>query len=230
MKWAAVIVGGGAGTRLRLGVSKALVPLKGVPLFLYSVRAFARVRGHLETVLVLPAGDIGAVTSRHGPALERARVTKIVPGGATRHQSVRTGVEWVDRRADVILIHDAARPFVTPELIGRVAAAAAKSGAALPAVQPAETVKWLRGRLRTIDRREIYLAQTPQGFRARAYRAALRALGRRAEAMTDDVQLFEALGRPVAIVPGEPANVKITVTDDLRRASRGDSGSTVRRR
>lgn len=221
MKVSVIIVGGGMGRRLGSRRPKALLTLGGRPLFLHSVEAFARVRSVVEIILVLPEGSIDGVARRYRRRLARGRVSRLIGGGATRHASMRRGLQMVDRDSDVVMIHDAARPFVSEALIRRVARAAARTGAALPALQPTETVKQLNGRtLRTLDRTAIYLAQTPQAFRSDNLRRALKRLGRKAERLTDDIQLFEQLGMRVALVPGDPANVKITTLQDLRKARR----------
>jgi 2-C-methyl-D-erythritol 4-phosphate cytidylyltransferase len=217
MKICAVVVGGGAGRRMGGRRPKALLALGGRPLFLHSVETFGRMKEVGQVVPVLPADRIGAVARRWGRRLARAKVRRLVAGGATRHASVRAGVAAADPSCGLILIHDAARPFVSVGLIRRVAAAAAKTGAALPALRPAETVKLMNGgRLRTLDRRRVLLAQTPQGFRSDNLRGALARL--RAADWTDDVQLLERLGRAVAVVEGEPTNVKITYPGELARA------------
>lgn len=216
----AVIVAGGRGRRMGSRIPKALLSLKGVPLFLHSLERFAALAQVRQIVLVLPADHLAGVRRRWGGRWKQGTPVRMVAGGATRQASVRRGIRAADPACALVLVHDAARPFVSEELIVRVCRAAARTGAALPALQPAETVKQADGRrLRTLDRRRIWLAQTPQGFRSDKLAEALRRLGRRARGMTDDVQLFEALGWPVEVVAGEPANVKITWGGDLEKAA-----------
>jgi 2-C-methyl-D-erythritol 4-phosphate cytidylyltransferase len=204
---------------------KALLPLGGRPLFLHSVERFARLREVRRIVLVAPDDCLAEIRARWGALLGRLKVGAVVAGGTTRHASVRRGVEASDPACPLLLIHDAARPFVSGALIRRVARAAARAGAALPALEPPETVKQIDGAgLRTLDRARIRLAQTPQGFRSDKLRRALARLGGRGAAgLTDDVQLFERLGWPVAVVEGEAANVKITYPEQLRAARRKHS-------
>lgn len=134
---------------------------------------------------------------------------------------MRAGLAAVDPRCRIVLVHDAARPFVSAALIRRVIAAAARTGAAVPALSPPETVKQVIGRrVRTLDRATIRLAQTPQGFRSDKLRAAIARLDARARTLTDDVQLFERLGWPVAVVAGDPENVKLTHPHEWARARR----------
>ena len=221
VKSSVIIVGGGSGRRMGSRTPKALLNLRGLPLYMYCVKAFAAVRAVAEIVLVLPSPSIEREARRWGRALARLKVAHLVGGGATRHDSMRVGLALSDPRCEVVMIHDAARPFVSGALIRRVAREAARSGAALPALQPPETAKQQSGRrLRTLDRGTIWLAQTPQGFRSDKLRRALARLGRRTKGLTDDVQLFERLGWPVALVEGDPANEKITYARQLFRAQR----------
>ncbi|HEX9049183.1 MAG TPA: 2-C-methyl-D-erythritol 2,4-cyclodiphosphate synthase, partial [Anaeromyxobacter sp.] len=127
--------------------------------------------------------------------------------------------------AGIVLVHDAARPFATAELAARVAEAAARDGAALAAVPVTDTVKRAapggEGAPRvagTLDRRTLWLAQTPQGFRRDLLLRAYAAAGAAASAATDECALVEAIGAPVTLVPGEPGNFKITGADDVERA------------
>jgi len=119
-------------------------------------------------------------------------------------------------------VHDAARPFATPALAAEVVRAAAREGAALAAVPATDTVKRAaaggRSVAETLDRRAVWLAQTPQAFRAAVLRRAFEAAGAAAAEATDECALVERLGHPVILVPGDPANVKLTTPDDLDAA------------
>ena len=132
---------------------------------------------------------------------------------------MRHGIEALPH-CQLLLVHDAARPFASPALVRAVALAAAGTGAALAALPATDTVKRARGEraVETLDRRELWLAQTPQGFRAGVLRRALAAAGAAAAEATDEAQLVERLGEPVALVPGEPSNFKITSGADVARA------------
>jgi len=145
--------------------------------------------------------------------LDTAKQLRVVAGGARRQDSVAAAFRAVSDRADVVVIHDAARPFASADLIARTIAAAAESGAALAAIEARDTVKQVRDRLvqQTLDRHTIFLAQTPQAFRRDVLRDAL-AVGGDA---TDEAALAERAGHPVRIVEGEASNIKITTPDDL---------------
>ena len=212
----AVLAAGGSG--LRAGVAKQWVTLGGETILRRAARALAASGIVDEMVAVVPAGE----EARGEADLAGLGIpVRAVAGGAARGDSVRAGLAALGP-VDVVLVHDAARPFATPALARAVAEAAASRGAALAAVAATDTVKRATGdRLvdATLDRRSIWLAQTPQGFRASILRRAFEAAGVAAAAeATDECQLVERLGEPVILVPGEAANFKITGADDLARA------------
>ena len=220
MHTVAILVAAGPGTRLGGDRPKAFVPLAGVPLFVHSLRALLASEAVESVVVVVPAAwraEARAVIDRYGPW---NRPIELVDGGAERQDSVRAGL-GAATGADLVAVHDAARPFVGASAVTGVIQAAAKHGAAIVAVRSADTVKRVDGEGRiveTIERSGLWLAQTPQVFRAEVLRAAHeRALGDRVVA-TDDAALVERLGLPVHVVEGETTNRKITTADDLRWA------------
>jgi 2-C-methyl-D-erythritol 4-phosphate cytidylyltransferase len=156
-------------------------------------------------VLVVPPDSAGR---------REAGVDAVVPGGSTRSESVRAGLAAVPGEADVVLVHDAARPLATVALFEAVVAAVgAGADAAIPGVPVANTVKRVKGKrvVGTVDRADLVEVQTPQGFRA----AALRAAHAGEPDATDDAALVEAAGGTVVVVPGEPSNLKLTHPHDL---------------
>ena len=174
-----------------------------------------------EIVVALPpdlaADPPAGLRSAHTPL-------RIVAGGARRQDSVAVGLDALNDGASVVLVHDAARPFCTDALIGRVIDAAFEAGAAVPAVQATDTVKQgsdaggVTVVAATLPRDRVYLAQTPQGFRIDVLRAAV-ALGRSGVDATDEALLAERAGHPVRLVQGDPDNVKVTTAADLDRAA-----------
>jgi 2-C-methyl-D-erythritol 4-phosphate cytidylyltransferase/2-C-methyl-D-erythritol 2,4-cyclodiphosphate synthase len=172
-----------------------------------------------EIVIVLPPGQ-------EGPAPPTAKPARVVTGGARRQDSVARGFAAVSETADVVLVHDAARPFVAAALIDRTIEAATEDGAAIAAIPVHDTVKQARragDRLyvdATLPREGIFLAQTPQAFRREVLAAAVAASGQAADA-SDEAKLVEAAGGAVRLVDGDPANVKITTPADLARAQAG---------
>lgn len=211
MRVSVIVAAGGAGKRLGADRPKALVPVGGAPLYIYSIRTFASLPFVREIVLVLP----GEWVDRVRPP----RDVRVVAGGARRQDSVRNGLKATDPSSDVVLVHDAARPFATPRLIRAVAEAARRHGAAVPGVPVVDTIKIVDGRGRVVEtppRDRMRAAQTPQGFRRELLVEAYRRAGRRDA--TDDVQLVERIGGRVVVVEGDPANYKLTTPEDFRRA------------
>jgi 2-C-methyl-D-erythritol 4-phosphate cytidylyltransferase len=236
MRIGVIVLAAGLGKRLGAGTPKGFVDLAGRPIFSHCLAVFRGIREVADIILVVPPGSVDSTLKRHGGLLAAGGVTKVLAGGRRRQDSVERGLGMVSRGCDLVLVHDAARPFVTRELALAVARAAARTGAAVPGLPVRETVKQVaRGRITaTPDRSSLVAVQTPQGIRASLLRLAYaRGMGR-ADA-TDDVQLVERLGRPVALVPGDPANLKITSREDLQTAeylsdrTRGPGSYSIRR-
>ena len=233
MHVAALVVAGGMGRRLGSRVPKQLIRLGGRSIVDRSLEPFLSSERVHEIVLVMPADLVSqppeSLTSSTKPA-------RVVAGGPRRQDSVARGFDAASSAAEVIVIHDAARPFVTSELIARTIDAAAEAGAALAAVAASDTVKqvtidrdvpWVG---RTLDRAAIYLAQTPQAFKRDVLQAAIAAGLNGAEA-TDEAALAERAGHPVRLVQGEPQNIKITTEADLvlaRALTADQTGGTLR--
>lgn len=213
-----IVVAGGRGARLGASMPKQLLDLGGRSMLRRSVEAFDAHPDVAELVVVLPAELVEA-----GPTLLGAtsRPCVFAAGGERRQDSVQRGVGALSGGVDLVLIHDAARPFVDGPLIDRVIAGARATGAAVPAVQARDTVKHVTGDRQvvsaTIPRAEIWLAQTPQGFQRAVLREVMDAAGDAAEA-TDEASLVEQAGRPVQVVPGDERNRKVTTPEDLATA------------
>ena len=221
MRVSAIIAAGGVGARLGADRPKQLLELNGRSILERSVDAFDRHPGIAETIVVLPAG-----LAASPPAwLASRRQVRVAIGGTRRQDSVANGFDLVSAATDVVLVHDAARPFVTPEVIARVIEGAAAHGAAIAAIPVSDTVK--RGEKRndyaviaeTIPREPLFLAQTPQGFTRGVLHDAI-ALGRSGVEASDEAMLAERAGHSVRLVDGSASNVKITTAEDLQAASR----------
>jgi 2-C-methyl-D-erythritol 4-phosphate cytidylyltransferase len=192
-----------AGSGSRFGGLKQYEDLGGKPVLDWSAETMARTCQGF--VLVIPPRSVQARTDV---------ATETVAGGATRSDSVRAGLAAVPPDADVVVVHDAARPLATAALFERVVAAiGAAADAAVPAVAVSDTIKRIEGDLvvETLDRRVLVAVQTPQAFRAAVLREA-HASGRNA---TDDAALVERMGGKVVTVEGERRNLKLTTPDDL---------------
>ena len=213
----AIIAAGGHGQRLGREVPKPLVEIGGRSMLQRSIEPFDCSDRVDEIVVVLPPE-----LASHPPAILRAlqKPVHVVQGGFRRQDSVAYGVDRLPDRTDVVVVHDAARPFVTPALIARTVDAAFESGAAVAALAARDTVKQRDMRQAvaivkaTLPRETIYLAQTPQAFRASVLRDAI-AVGRQGADVTDEAALAERAGHPVRLVEGEPRNIKITTEADL---------------
>jgi 2-C-methyl-D-erythritol 4-phosphate cytidylyltransferase len=216
-----IIVAGGPGTRLGAPEPKGFVALAGVPLMARALRALLAAQEIDAAVVVVPRGarERGrALIATHGPW--RCGVA-VVEGGAERQDSVRAGLEAAGT-TDLVAIHDAARPFVPPAVVTAVIAAAARYGAAIAALPATDPVKYVHpdGWIETTpDRQRVWLAQTPQAFRADLLRRAHAQAQALAGPATDDAVLVERLGERVYVVAGAPENRKITTPDDLRWAA-----------
>lgn len=197
---------------------KQFLELGGLPLLVHSLRVLEASHVISAIVLAVPKSEMEYcrrdIVSAHGFKKVRA----VVEGGEERQDSVGRGLAAVGDDADIVLVHDAVRPFLTGEMIARVVEAAAKHGAAIVAVPMRDTVKRAGpdGLIdETVDRKPLWLAQTPQAFkRGLLEEAHAKALqdGFRA---TDDAQLVEHLGHRVAIVEGSTDNIKVTRPEDL---------------
>jgi len=216
----AVIVAAGAGKRMNAPVGKQYLPIGGKPMLVHALEAFERTAAVDAVALVVPAADLDEgrrLAERYG----LRKVIAVAPGGAERQHSVRSGLEaLVAARPDLawVLVHDAARPLVTPEVIERTLAAARETGAAVPGVPVKDTIKTVDdgGRvLETPERGRLRAVQTPQAFRADLLLRAHRQAEADGFLGTDDAVLVERLGVPVRVAEGDPRNVKVTTPDDL---------------
>jgi 2-C-methyl-D-erythritol 4-phosphate cytidylyltransferase/2-C-methyl-D-erythritol 2,4-cyclodiphosphate synthase len=229
-----IIAAAGSGRRLGSAVPKQMLDIGGGTMLEHSLRAFHGHRLVSEIVVVLPKDrtalgfETGGVEGTPGPAVHA------VAGGGRRQDSVAAAFDRVSADADVVLIHDAARPFVSAGLIERTIGAAMTHGAAIAAVQSRDTVKRVARHagdtviVDTIPRETVYLAQTPQGFRREVLAAAI-AVGRSGVEATDEAALAERAGYHVHVVDGDPGNLKITTEEDFEAARlRTSRGATDR--
>jgi 2-C-methyl-D-erythritol 4-phosphate cytidylyltransferase/2-C-methyl-D-erythritol 2,4-cyclodiphosphate synthase len=199
-------------------IPKQFLPLGGRAILDRTIGVFAASKIVDAVVLVLPPGLPPEVRGRYasGP-----KVAAVVDGGEERQDSVRNALAAVPEGAEVILVHDAVRPFVSDAMIRSCVERAREHGAVVPVVPVRETVKeWDReGKtLVTVDRSVLFRAQTPQGFLAGILRAAYRKAGEEGRRGTDDASLAEWAGYPVVPIPGEEENLKITLPQELRMA------------
>ena len=215
---AAVVLAGGRGVRMGSRTPKQFLQLAGVPLLVHSLRVFEASQTIGEIILVVPETEMTACQNELVPAFGLSKVSRVVSGGARRQDSVWNGLQAVDGRTAVVVIHDAVRPFVTEAMVQAVVDRARSHGAALVGIPLRDTIKRVGtdGMIETtLDRQRLWSAQTPQAFNVELLREAHQS-GQRAEAdVTDDACLVERLGHPVSIVPGTADNMKMTRPEDL---------------
>jgi 2-C-methyl-D-erythritol 4-phosphate cytidylyltransferase/2-C-methyl-D-erythritol 2,4-cyclodiphosphate synthase len=228
-KTSALLAAAGQGERLGLGCPKAFAPLGGRPLLTYSLDTLRRSPLLDEIVILLPPAEAEAGRRLLSQSPSR-KTEKLVLGGAHRQDSVAAGLREVAPDCDLVLVHDAARPFLTEELIAAALEAAAREGACAVGLPASDTIKLSdpEGTVsRTLDRSLLWTIQTPQAFRLRLLLEAHQQAERDGFRTTDDASLVERLGHRVRLVPGSPGNIKITTPYDLWVAERMLAGSSL---
>jgi 2-C-methyl-D-erythritol 4-phosphate cytidylyltransferase len=214
----AIVVAAGKGTRLGGNRPKQFLELDGIPVIIRTLRQFERCREIDEVVAVLPAEETAGFQSL-AQQFELRKLAHVIGGGETRAQSVQLGLASIDE-AEIVAVHDGVRPFVTPEEIDQVVAAARIGGAAILVAAVADTIKDIKdGRvIGTLSRTNLRRALTPQCFRfdllKRAYDRLLEIQAEGIE-VTDDCLLVERLGLEIVAVEGSARNIKITREEDL---------------
>ena len=216
MSCSVVVAAAGSAVRME-GLDKVLQPLGEVPVIVRSIRAFQQCPAVSEIVVVTREDllvEVGRLCQDY--ALDKVR--KVVVGGAERLLSVRAGLREVDRDAQLIAIHDGARPLLTQQVLELVLAQAAASGAAAPAIPVNDTIKRAGAdRLveETVDRSELWAVQTPQIFQADLIRAAVEKAASDGAEITDDCSAVERLGMKVVLTQGDRENIKLTTPFDF---------------
>jgi len=213
-----IVVAAGRGERMGGAVPKQLLDLDGRTLLQRSVALFDRHPAVHALVVVLPSDLVSSGSALVG---RTSRPCIFAAGGGRRQDSVKHGLAVLPPDVDLVLVHDAARPFADAALVDRVIQGVIETGAAVPAVRARDTVKRVSAGATTISetlaRDEIWLAQTPQGFKRAVIEDAV-AHGADGPAATDDAMMAERTGHPVAVVLGDERNFKITTQDDLTAA------------
>lgn len=214
-----IIVAGGSGQRFGSSTPKQFLPLGGRPMLLHTLQAFQAAQAVDAVCVVCPAGQEKTVESWLQPeGLEK--VQWVVAGGQERQDSTRCGLQAIPA-CEYVLVHDGARPLVTPALIDTVVAGTIDKGAAVPGLVVTETLKKVAeggSVLATVDRDEYATIQTPQGFRYTMLVEALQEAATDDFYGTDEAMLIERMGFPVSVVKGRRDNIKITDPADLEFA------------
>ena len=220
---AAIVPAAGLGTRMAAGKPKQFLELDGVPLIIFTLRRLAACAGISEFVISTRADDLAGLQDMVARA-GLGRPARVVHGGETRQQSVANALAHLDAAVEIVLVHDAVRPFVTPAQIDRVIAEAQARGAAILGIPAIDTVKEVKraslpedvARISsTIPRERIVLAQTPQVFSSALLREAFRKAQQDGVSASDEAALVERLGHDVFVVLGSERNLKITRPADM---------------
>lgn len=215
----AIIAAAGSGSRMKSDISKQFIMLGDIPVLAKTMLAFESATEIDEIIIVTKNADIPAVTLLR-EKYDISKITHIINGGNTRQESVFNGVK--SARGELILIHDGARPFITPDEINSVANALYTHKAAALGIPVTDTLKSadddavITG---TVDRSNLYSIQTPQGFRADIIKKAHAVAAQNNISATDDCALCENLGIGIKIIEGSPTNIKITRPDDLKMSA-----------
>ena len=207
-----------AGSGRRFGEAKQFKKLHGKPLYEYSLDIFIKSRLFNEVILVIPNNNQeklqGEIKRKYGSQVN------LVIGGPERQDSVKNAIQNSNPKVDLVVIHDAARPFITKTLIEKCISACETSDGAIIAMQPHDTIKFSKDNIveKTIDRSNIWMAQTPQAFNKQKILEAYSSREFDDLIITDESSLMEKLGYKIMIVPGTGKNFKITTLDDWKRA------------
>ncbi len=218
---AVIIPAAGSGSRMNSAIPKQFLTLAGKPVLVHTVSAFISCSDISQIIVVVPEGRQAEAELLLNGYRDRGKKIAVIAGGLRRQDSVLAGLEMVDADIEIVLVHDGARPLVSPELISRCYRETAKSGAAISAVPVKDTLK--QGNVEgivedTIDRRSLWQAQTPQGARKEHLLNAYRSL--QGTEVTDESSLLERAGISVSLVAGTTSNFKITTPEDLELAEK----------
>jgi len=219
-KAAAIIPAAGSGSRMNTSCPKQYLNLAGKPIIIYTVGAFQQHAEIAITVVVVPADRVVS-TEKLLQDYNLAERTVVLAGGQRRQDSVKAGLDYLDDSVEIVLVHDGARPLVTAELISNCCQAVVKHGAVIAAIPVKDTLKKANNNITisaTVDRTNLWQAQTPQAARLELFRQAFAAAG--SCEVTDEASLLEFAGIPVSLITGSETNIKITHPEDLRMAGK----------
>lgn len=217
MKVSAIIPAAGSGERF--GEEKQFKLFSGRPLFFHTLKLFLQSDYIDEIIVAVPSANVGS-THRDVLSMSAGKPVKVVAGGTRRQDSVKNGIDVSDSDSTLVCIHDAARPFVTEDLIQRSISACEFADGAVVGIPSKDTVKFSENGLvkETLDREKIWLAQTPQCFHKNKLLQALYYAETENLTGTDESALMEAMGFSIKLVEGDSNNFKITTKDDWIRA------------
>lgn len=216
MKVSAIIVAAGSGSRMQTNIKKPYLDIAGVPLIVRTLRVFENSASIKDVILVVGDQELD-YAKRLIEQYGLRKVTRYAPGGNERQTSVYNGIQAVESDADIILVHDGARPFITEHDIDEVIKEAVEHGASTIGTPVKDTMKKAANLFvqETIPRETLFSIQTPQAFQTKLLQKAHKKAKEEGYRGTDDASLVEWIGRPVRIVTGSYRNIKITTPEDL---------------
>ncbi len=208
-----IIVAAGKGERTGENIPKAFLKIKGKPLLLYSIEKF---KNFSRVIVVLPKGYVKEWRKKLKVLYSEMSI-EVVYGGKKRQDSVSNGLKKIESGNEIVLIHDAARPFVSEKLIMEIVEKTKKYGVCIPVIKIPDTIKKIKGEKveKTLNRNEILAVQTPQGFKSSIIKEAYRKAKEKNYTGTDDSFLVEKIGIDVWCIEGERLNFKITYPEDI---------------
>lgn len=216
-----IMPGAGLGLRMEAEIRKPFIKIGDKPVFFYTLEKFYNLERIEEIIFVVNKEDLSTVMEEWSDELKAYKVNKIIAGGKRRQDSVYNGLTQLNPDTNIILIHDAVRPLVNKEMIEAVIRRTDEKGAAIAASPMKLTVKKVNSNLeiiKTVPRHDLWMAQTPQGFkRELIVRAYEKIVGTDIE-YTDDAEVVEMAGHTVEVVSGSYDNIKITTREDLKIA------------
>ena len=216
MRRYALIVAGGKGTRMNADLPKQFMLLKGIPVLMYTLKAFYHYDTEIKIILVLAANE----QERWQQLCEKFHFSvphTLTDGGVSRSESVVKGLSCINDDNGLVAIHDGVRPLVSARVIGQAYNEAEEKGSAIASVPLKDSIRLYTGEQnQAVDRSQYRLIQTPQTFQLRLIREAYQKMGH--QSMTDDASVLEAVGHRVSLIEGSYRNLKITTPEDLKIA------------
>jgi len=214
---AALIVAGGSGKRMNRSIPKQFIEIGGKSILQYTIERCQDSQYIDQILCALPPEHVETYGQKLMRERQLSKLVTVVAGGDSRHLSVWQGLQALESTVDVVMIHDGVRPFINERIIRESITAAQQHGAAVVGLVPKDTVKlWSAdGVERTLDRRNVLIAQTPQTFKKEIIVRAFEHAFQTQSFSTDDAALVEQMGGKVAVVQGDWRNIKITSPEDL---------------
>jgi len=215
---AAIIVAAGSGIRMQDAMRKQYMLLSGIPILGHTLRVFDECDMIDEMILVIPKDDVDYCNEKIISPLKLHKKIQLIDGGIERCDSVYNGLMAVDKKTDIVVIHDGVRPFIHTDQIKKCIDEAIKSGACILGIPAHDTVKYVDASgniIKTLERNSLQLAQTPQVFKYDIILEAHQCAKKDGFVSNDDAQLVERIGKDVRVIKGSRLNIKITEKDDL---------------